>query len=180
MPDINIGQEIIDGCKQKNKQSQEDLYKACYVPFMKIGLRYAPSYEDAAEILNDTFLKIFTKIDSYTGNGNFIGWMRRILVNTAIDRIRQQKEETHVNIEDVSHKTEQHEETKFVIDEKQLLSAIRSLPAMHSKVFNLYAMEEYSHKEIADMLGITLELSRYYLFNARKMLQEKVAPLLNE
>ena len=180
MQTIEVKQEIIDGCRQKNKLAQETLYKLCYKPFMIICLRYALSYDDASDILQNSWIKIFTKIDGYTNNGNFVGWMRRIVVNTAIDFTREKKKDTNIDIENIKDIIDETEETKFVIDEKELLTMIRKLPAMHSKVFNLFAIEEYSHKEICELLGISVETSRWYLFNARKMLQEQLAKTVNE
>lgn len=106
--------------------------------------------------------------------------MRRILVNTAIDFTRKQKQKTEMRMEDVHENVGEEEENNFVVDEKRLIEAIRSLPEMHAKIFNMYALDNFSHKEIADALGIKEDLSRYYLSTARKQLKEKLAPFINE
>ena len=102
MLNITVATEIINNCKLKQPQAQEALYKLCYADFMKICLRYATSHDDASEILQDSWIKIFTKLDTYNNNGNFVGWMRRIIVNTAIDYTRVKKKDTNVDIEKTS------------------------------------------------------------------------------
>lgn len=176
MLNISIDIEIVNGCKQKQAKAQEALYKACYPVFMKICLRYA-AYDDAANILQDAFIKIFTKIDSYTGEGDIVGWMRRIVVNACIDFTRKNKKSSGVNIDNIPDVAEETEENKYVADKKQIIQMIRQLPEKHALVFNLYVMEEYSHQEIADSLSITVASSKWYLHEARKILQEKITNL---
>jgi RNA polymerase sigma-70 factor (ECF subfamily) len=122
------------------------------------------------------------KIETYKGSGDIVGWMRRIVVNSAIDHTRKEKQSTLVSMPDVPDQAETNEtnESKYVIDEKQLLVLIRELPKMQSLVFNLFVMEDYSHQEIADQLSITVALSKWYLFDARKMLQKKLAVYVND
>lgn len=179
MLQITIENDIVEGCKQKQQHAQEALYKTCYPAFMKICLRYA-AYDDAANILHDAFFKILTKIDSYTGSGDIAGWMRRIVVNTCIDFTRTKKSNSEVGIENIPDVAEDYEEQKYVVDENQLLNMIRQLPEKHALVFNLFVMEEYSHQEIADSLAITVASSKWYLFESRKMLQEKISKLKHE
>lgn len=149
---------------------------------MRICLRYTTSYEDAANVLQEAFIKIFLKIEGYKGSGDFVGWMKRIVVNTAIDHVRKQKVHGHLAMPEVPDQMDhtEEEESKYVIDEKQLLAMIRDLPRMQSMVFNLFVMEECSHQEIADQLEITVALSKWYLFDARKMLQKKIAVYVND
>jgi RNA polymerase sigma-70 factor, ECF subfamily len=179
---ISIDRAIVDGCLKRQPQAQEALYRACYPVFMKICLRYTDSYDDAANVLQDAFIKIFMKIETYTGSGDIVGWMRRIVVNSAIDYTRKEKNNALVSMPDVPDRIdfEEKDESKYVIDEKQLLVLIRELPKMQSLVFNLFVMEDYSHQEIADQLSITLALSKWYLFDARKMLQKKLAVYVND
>lgn len=178
MLNITIAPELINNCKLKQSQAQATVYRMCYADFMRICLRYTGSYEDAANVLHDAFIKIFTKIETYTGSGDFVGWMRRIIVNTGIDFSRSKKEMSNVPIESIPDMAEEQEETKFVVDEKHLLKLIRELPKKHALVFNLFIMEEYSHEEIAKMIDITVASSKWYLFSARKTLKEQVSKLL--
>jgi RNA polymerase sigma-70 factor, ECF subfamily len=179
---ISIDRAIVDGCLKRQPQAQEALYRACYPVFMKICLRYTDSYDDAANVLQDAFIKIFMKIETYTGSGDIVGWMRRIVVNSAIDHTRKEKSNSLVSMPDVPDQIdlEEKDESKYVIDEKQLLALIRELPKMQSLVFNLFVMEDYSHQEIADQLSTTVALSKWYLFDARKMLQKKLAVYVND
>jgi RNA polymerase sigma-70 factor (ECF subfamily) len=178
MLNIHIDQETINNCKRKQQQAQGAVYKLCYPDFMKICLRYTDSYEDAANVLHDAFIKIFTRIDTYTGTGDFVGWMRRIIVNTSIDYSRSKKLKNNISMDNIPDIAEEQEEQGFVVDEKHLLELIRELPQKHSLVFNLFVMENYSHDEIAKALDITVASSKWYLFCARKTLQEKVSKLI--
>ncbi|MFM9985418.1 MAG: RNA polymerase sigma factor [Flavobacteriales bacterium] len=181
MIQLQIDQETIEGCRKKQPQAQENLYRICYPVFMRICLRYTRSYDDAANMLQEGFIKILMRIDGYKGAGDFIGWMRRIIINTALDQVRKEKIVGHVvmaEVPDMEDK-ESEEESKFIIDEKQMLVLIRELPRTQSVVFNLFVMENYSHQEIADELLITVSSSKWYLFDARKILQKKLAHYVN-
>jgi RNA polymerase sigma-70 factor, ECF subfamily len=166
---------VIEGCRKGESKAQQELFRYCYPVFMKICLRYTKSYDDAANVLQDAFVKIFTRLNSYNERGDFVGWMKRIVVNTAIDHVRKRKKEMQVRIEQWPDiRSEEDEEPDFIVDEKQLLSMIRSLPDMQSTVFNLFVMENYSHHQIGEALGINIGQSKWYLHDARKMLREKI------
>lgn len=182
MINLTIDKTLIDGCLNRQPQAQEALYRSCYPIFMKICLRYTDSYDDAANVLQDAFIKIFVKMETYKGSGDIVGWMRRIVVNSAIDHTRKEKQGTLVSMPDVPDQIETDEtnESRYVVDENQLLIMIRELPKMQSLVFNLFVMEDYTHQEIADQLAITVALSKWYLFDARKMLQKKLAHYVND
>ncbi len=182
MINITIDRAIIDGCLKRQPQAQEALYRACYPVFMKICLRYTDSYDDAANVLQDAFIKIFTKLETFKGTGDIVGWMKRIVVNSALDYLRKEKTSGFVSMPEVPDSIDQDDSTpsKYVIDEQQLLLLIRELPKMQSLVFNLFVMEDYSHQEIADQLSITVALSKWYLFDSRKILQKKLAVYVNE
>lgn len=179
---IQLDREVVDACLNGQAQAQELLYRTCYPAFMKICLRYTESYDDAANVLQEAFIKIFMKIGDYKGSGDFIGWMRRIVVNTAIDHVRREKLKGHQSIQNVPEipDTAEDEFNKYVIDEKQLLKLIRELPKMQSLVFNLFVLEDYSHQMIADELSIKVSQSKWYLFDARKILQKKLAQYVND
>jgi RNA polymerase sigma-70 factor, ECF subfamily len=177
---IQINPEIIAGCKQKQPKAQEELYRACYTVFMKIAIRYSGSYDDAANILQESFMKIFINIDKFCGSGEFVGWMKRILVNTAIDYIKREKNYSSLNIDQaVSISEDEDAESRFVIDENAMLEAVRELPKMHLLVFNLFVMEEFTHQDIAEKLDITVASSKWYLFDARRILKKKLSVYVN-
>lgn len=179
MKEIEIPDHLIDGCRQKKPEAQEAVYKSVYTYFMKIGLRYTGNYDDASNILQDAFIKIFTRMDGYTGKGQFIGWMKRIVVNTAIDFIRREKQTQHMPLNAQHELLEEEEDLaeRFINDEKQLLSIIRELPTMHLMVFNLFVMDDCPHQEIAERLSISVASSKWYLFEARKILKKKLTQL---
>lgn len=179
MKEIEIPDQFIEGCRQKKPEAQEAVYKAVYAYFMKIGLRYTGNYDDASNILQDSFIKIFTRMDGYTGKGQFVGWMKRIVVNTAIDFVRREKQTLHMPLNAQHEMLEEEEELSehFIKDEKQLLSIIRELPTMHLMVFNLFVMDDCPHQEIAERLSISVASSKWYLFEARKILKKKLTQL---
>jgi RNA polymerase sigma factor (sigma-70 family) len=172
-------EEIIAGCRNKNRTFQEQLYKQYYSLFLKVCARYAKTMEDAEQLLNDGFLKIFTLMDQYKNTGAFGGWMRRIMVNTCLDYLKGSalKEEMtmHVNsipIEEsnIPISNEGMENIEF----KDLLKMIQTLPAMTRTVFNLFVFDGYNHKEIAERLEISEGTSHWHLHAARNTLQKKI------
>src|SRR4051812_13602924 len=139
-------EEIIAGCRQKNRALQEHLYKQYYSMFLKVCARYAKSMQDAEQLLNDGFLKIFTQIDNFKNTGAFGGWMQRIMVNTCLDYLRSTslKEEMIMHVKsipaeesNISVGNEGIENIEF----KELVKIIQSLPAMTRTVFNLFVFD---------------------------------------
>jgi RNA polymerase sigma-70 factor, ECF subfamily len=172
-------QEIIAGCRKKNRAIQEHLYKTYYSMFLKVCARYAKSMQDAEQLLNDGFLKVFTQVDNYKNTGSFGGWMQRIMVNTCLDYLRggSLKEEMimHVNSipaeeSNISVTNEGLEKMEF----KELLHIIQSLPTMTRTVFNLFVFEGFNHKEISEQLTISEGTSHWHVHQARNMLQKKI------
>lgn len=135
-------------------------------------LKYAQNYEDAEDILQDSFLLIFDKIDQYEGTGSFEGWLKRIAINVALQRYRQRKRLHIVREEEVESdvlvELEEEPETDF------LLGLIQQLPDQYRLVFNLYVLDHFSHKEIANMLNISVGTSKSNLSRARVILQQKI------
>ena len=137
-------------------------------------MRYAGNYDDAQDILQDGFLKVFEKIDQFGFKGAFEGWIRKIMVNTALERFRTNYQVININdnLKEVDH--EQTGDFTSDIDARELIRFVQELSPRYRIVFNLYAIEGYSHKEIADMLGITEGTSKSNLSRARDILQDKV------
>ena len=171
---ITIDEQIIKDCISNKREAQYALYKLCYQPFIRICLRYTKSKDEASEILNKAFLKIFQKLDTYNSEGSIVGWMQRVVVNTALDHLKsERKYYKQENIEDVSNEQFTEMETT-ALQSEDLLKMVRSLPTIQSQVFNLFGIEGYTHAEVAEKLDITEATSKWHLFNARKALQNMI------
>lgn len=153
---------------------QEALYRRFSAKMYAVCLRYAPRSEDADDILQDGFVKVYRNLEKYRGDGSFEGWMRRIFVNTAIEHFRKQHvvrpatEEQEATLTDGSWNAFDH------LAAKDILNLIRTLAPGYRQVFNLYAVEGYSHHEISEMLGISEGTSKSQLARAKAILQEKI------
>lgn len=167
-------EDIIEGCRQNNQDAQRLLYELFSERMFGVCLRYAGSREDAQDILHEGFIKIFGKIGQYEARGSFEGWIRRIMVNTAMEKYRNQSK--IVNIQDDSGELDRKFSTEMsdLNTVKELLSMIKELSPQYRIVFNLYAIEGYSHKEIGKMLEISEGTSKSNLSRARSILQDKV------
>lgn len=172
-------EEIIAGCRQKNRAFQEHLYKMYYSMFLKVCARYAKSMEDAEQLLNDGFLKVFTQIDKFNNTGSFGGWMQRIMINTCLDYLRSTalKEEMIMHVKSIPAEESNiavSNEGMEQIEFRELVNMIQSLPAMTRTVFNLFVFDGYNHKEIAVQLDISEGTSHWHVHQARSMLQKKI------
>ena len=164
--------ELIKGCIRHDRASQKLLYKQFYGYSMSICMRYTRNREDAYEVLNDAFMKVFTRIEQYDFKYAFKSWLRRILINTSIDCIKkEQKNRNQLGIEDlnlpshaISQDHKQHHE--------ELLMLVQQLSPAYRSVFNLFVMDGYDHKDIARMLGISVGTSKSNLAKARQRLKE--------
>lgn len=171
--------EIIAGCRDQNRAIQEHLYKMYYSLFLKICARYAKDMQDAEQLLNDGFLKIFTNVNKFGDQGSFEGWMKRIVVNTCLDYLRSKylKQEMVMHVHaipaeqsNLSISNEVFENLEF----KELVKVIQSLPTMTRTVFNLFVFEGYNHAEIAAQFNISEKTSQWHVHQARYLLQKKV------
>jgi RNA polymerase sigma-70 factor (ECF subfamily) len=146
---------------------------------VSVCIRYVTDRETARDVLQEGFIKLFNKIDSFSGTGAFGGWVRRIFVTTALEHLRQNDALKHsANLEDVGNYIENVEETVLQkISADDLMNCIAALADGYRTIFNLYAIEGYSHAEIAEMLGITEATSRSQFMRARKILQKNVLSL---
>jgi len=164
--------KLLDSCGKGNRTSQDRLYKEFYAYAMGVCLRYSRTREEAIEIVNDGFIKIFTNLHRYSRGLSFKGWLRKIMVNSAIDYFR--KNEKHYNSLDISRG--QYEITgASVLDqlaEEDIIAAIQRLPPSYRMVFNLYVIEGYKHEEIANQLNISEGTSKSNLAIARSKLQK--------
>ena len=165
--------EIIEGCQAKRRASQEELYRLYYGYAMSICIRYSKTEEEAAEILNSSFLKVFNKIDQISEPNAFKWWLRRIVINTSIDHKRKYENLNEDSYESAKA-TEKAAEAPYEGDliYEDILKAIRSLPRSQQVVFNMYVFEGYKHKEIGEKINIAESSSRAILANANKKLRK--------
>ena len=166
--------DLIRGCLDGNRRMQEELYRRFSPRMYAVCLRYASSSEEAEDILQEGFIKIFKKLGSYRGDGSFEGWIRRIFVNTAIEHFRRRR-----YLQPVTEKEENTIEGKYLsvldeLGEKDILELVRQLSPGYRTVFNMYVVEGYTHKEIGDMLGISEGTSKSQLSRAKVILQDMV------
>ena len=166
--------DIIQGCVSGKTEAQEALYKKYSGKLFGISLRYTKDYSAAEDVLHEAFIKILNHIASFKGTGSFEGWMRRIVINTALERFRKQFQ--MYSISDVSEEEDSLKYNHILTDiaAKDLLKLIQDLPTAYKMVFNLYAIDGYTHKEIGEILNISEGTSKSNLSRARKLLQSKI------
>ncbi|PJJ83129.1 RNA polymerase sigma factor [Mucilaginibacter auburnensis] len=165
---------LIRGCIDQDRRSQKQLYKAFYGFAMSICLRYTANRYEASEVMNMAFYKVLTNINAYDGNRSFKAWLGRILTNTAIDYYRSNLKTAY---------TEDLETAEHISDDavpynnlgyNDLLAMVQQLPQSYRTVFNLFAIDGYSHDEIAEMLSISEGTSKSNLFKARQKLKQMI------
>jgi len=158
---------------------QEEMYRRFSPRMYAVCLRYAGNAEEAEDILQEGFIKIFKKLDSFRGDGSFEGWVRRVFVNTAIEHFRRKR-----YLQPVTEREENTIEGKSMsaldgLAEKDILALIKELSPGYRTVFNMYVVEGYTHKEIGDMLGISEGTSKSQLSRAKVILQDMVRKYLD-
>ena len=173
--------QIIEGCVHSKTWAQKLVYEQYSSIMMGVCVRYASDRETARDLLQDGFIKVFSNIKTYTGTGSFGGWIRRIFVTTALEYLRKNdalKQSTSIDYYDYSI---ENMDVSILdkISADELMQCIEKLPTGYRTVFNLYAIEGYSHLEIAKMLHISENTSRSQFMRARKMLQKSVQTLNN-
>jgi len=164
--------QLIHKCSKNDTKAQAELYQLFSGKLFSVCLKYCKNYAEAEDNLQDAFVTIFDKISQYKHKGSFEGWLKRITINTALQRYRNQSvfeiiDDT--NIEDVEVTVEEDD-----VSLEFLLKIIQELPDRYRLVFNLYVLDDYSHKEIALMLEITTGTSKSNLARARKILKDKI------
>lgn len=169
---MNQLKSLIRGCRKGKRESQKELYAQFYNYAMSVCLRYSRNREEAQEIVNDGFMKVFTRLDKYNDSLSFQGWLRRIMVNSAIDFYR--RNEKHYNHMDIVHASDVSTNADSIsqLSEQEIMEAVQQLPPAYRMVFNLYAIEGYKHDEIAHKLGISAGTSKSNLAKARMKLKK--------
>jgi RNA polymerase sigma-70 factor (ECF subfamily) len=168
-------EQIVKGCLKKNPAAQRELYDLFAQKMMGVCVRYANNYEDAEDILQEGFIKVFEKINQFKATGPLGGWIRMIMINTALIHIRKNKKWQFS--EDVTEMVYLSNEEHSVLDEmaaEELLELIKTMPPGYKTVFNLFAIEGFSHKEIAEELGVSESTSKTQFLKAKAHLRKQI------
>ena len=169
--------ELVQGCLRENAQCQRAIFERYSARMMSVSLRYARNRSEAEDVLQEAFIKVFDNIEHFKFKGSLEGWIRRIVVNTAL-RYFSRKSITHelAGIENLPEPAAPPSAYSR-LGEEELMRMINQLPDGYRLVFNMYAIEGYNHKEISEMLGIKESTSRSQLVKARKLLQSQLEKL---
>lgn len=173
---MSENKNIINGCLKGNRRDQELLYRRYAPKLYAVCLQYSGNDEEARDILQEGFIKIFENLIHYKHEGSFEGWVRRIIVNTALEKYRSNHKLYRVDdIDTIPEPDAEPDNTDYAgLEAGDLLEIIRELPPKYRMVFNLYAIEGYSHKEISDLVKISEGTSKSNLSRARVILQRRV------
>lgn len=166
--------DLINGCLAGNRRMEEELYTRFSPRMYAVCLRYAGNSEEAQDILQDGFIKVYKKLDSFRGEGSFEGWVRRIFVNTAIEHFRRKRYLTPVTEKEENTIDGKYTSALDDLAAKDIMALVQALSPGYRTVFNMYVVEGYSHKEIADLLGISEGTSKSQLSRAKVILQDMV------
>jgi RNA polymerase sigma-70 factor (ECF subfamily) len=174
--------QLISGCKEGKAWAQKEIFERYASVMLSVCVRYVADRETAKDLLQEGFIKLYTKIDTYSGTGSFEGWIRRIFATTALEYLRQNDAlNQSVSIEDYSNLIADSNATILdKISADDLMECIAGLPDGYRTVFNLYAIEGYSHAEIGEMLAINESTSRSQFMRARNILQKKVQIIIGQ
>ncbi|MDW5289047.1 RNA polymerase sigma factor [Formosa sp. PL04] len=165
-------EQLIYNCKRNKLKAQSELYTLYASKLYSVSLKYSRNTAEAEDNLQDAFMTIFSKISQYKNKGSFEGWLKRITVNTALQRYREKGVFDIINEDIIDETVEVNDQEDISLD--YLLKLIQTLPNRYRLVFNLYVLDGYSHKDIADMLEISVGTSKSNLARARLFLQEKI------
>jgi len=169
---------LVKKCIEGDNRAQKKLFDLFAPKLFGVCLRYMKDHDLAQDTLQDGFVKIFTKLSDYNGKGSFEGWMRRIVVNTCLDQLRKdQKLKMNTSIDDVSFLVKDNHWIEEELTAKDLLKLVESLPDGYRVVFNMFAIEGYSHKEIAEQLNISENTSKSQFSRAKSHLRKKLIEL---
>ena len=164
---------ILEGCLRNDSVAQRELYNTYSPKMLAVCFRYAHSREDAEDMLQEAFIKVFTQLRTFENRGSFEGWIRRIVVHTCINTLMKNKKfNESVDLIHAASISIREETVPAVVQVKQIVDCIRSLPIGYRTVLNLYAIEGYSHREIAQLLDIEESTSRSQFTRAKGMLEE--------
>lgn len=178
--------QLLQDCKAGNRKAQYQLYRQCFAYLMGVCYRYKHNEADAAAMLNAGFLKILTNLDKYRPEVPFEAWSKRIMINTIIDEFRKNRKVRElIDYKDFTETDSYDDLVDFneaaqQFDAEELENLIKKLPPVSQKVFNLYAIDGYKHREISELLDINVGTSKWHLSFARKKLQEMLKDLMRK
>jgi RNA polymerase sigma-70 factor (ECF subfamily) len=183
---MNISAQLLADCQRGDRRAQFQLYQSCFSTLMSVGMRYKKDESESAAVVNVAFLKILKNLDKYQTKAPFQAWIRRIMINTVIDEFRKNRKVRelieHTDFEDFHN----HDDLVTLnvadlnFDAEELENMIKRLPPVSQKVFNLFAIDGFSHKEIGTMLGISDGTSKWHLSFSRKKLKEFIEAAMKE
>lgn len=168
---------LIAACLREERWAQKNLYETYYGKLLGVCVRYSNNTEDARDILNEGYVKVFRYLERYKVGTSLEGWMRRIMINTAIDFYRKEMRHKSDDLETAQYKISDEADVVSNFSAEEIMKVIQQLPPAYRAVFNLYAIEGLSHKEVAETLGITESTSRSNLVKARTKLKDLLAEL---
>lgn len=173
-------QQLIKGCLEGDRKAQQAVYKLLYGKMKVVCMRYTRDTDQALDVLQEGFIKVFQNMERYSGAGSFEGWVRRIMVNLSIDRFRKQKNDLlllngSMSIEDYEDEVEDEPEVESVdydFTPEQILEAMQHLSPAYKTVFNLYVFENYTHQDIAEALSISIGTSKSNFAKAKRNMKK--------
>ncbi|MDX2285757.1 MAG: sigma-70 family RNA polymerase sigma factor [Bacteroidia bacterium] len=168
--------ELVEGCQREDPKWQRLLYQQYYRLMFGVCLRYTDNRDDAQDILQEGFVKAFRNIRHFRSEGSFEGWLRRIMIHACIEHYRRKSRYFMVDIEE-ARQVGFEADALAALSRDEILGLIRELPPGYRTVFNLYAVEGYSHQEISEMLNISVGTSKSQLARAKKVLQDRITIL---
>lgn len=175
--DSQVTDEILKGCLKSDKKSQRQLYEMFAPLMLSVCRRYVSDFDSAQDVMIKAFMIVFDKLSQFRNEGSFEGWVRRIMVNESLSWLRKNKSMyLEVDIESANAAID-YDMISAQLNAEDLMTLIDALPFGYRTVFNLYAIEGYSHSEIANQLGINVNTSKSQLSRARALLQRKIADL---
>lgn len=163
---------ILEGCCQNDRHSQELLYRGFFPTMERMVRRYTQDDDQVIDILNNGFLRVFKKIDTFRNEGSLEGWIRKLIFHSVSDYFRSKKKDVKFLLYDEAPEIAQKANTDLYFED--LMKFVHELPDKHQKVFHLYAIEGFIHREIGQQLGMSENTSKWYLSEARKLLQKKI------
>jgi len=179
--------QLVDGCKSGSRTAQEEVFNSMYRRLLGVCMRYADDDDEAKDILQNGFIKVFKSVENYKGDGSLEGWVKRIVINTAIDNYRRKKVKPVVVDSELTDRLGSNMEEEVEDDSiyqqipiKAVLDAVQYLSPAYRTVFNLYVLEGYNHNEIAEMLTISVGTSKSNLSKARLNLRKMLKPLVDK
>jgi len=177
--ETEVLQDLVEGCRKRDARCQKELYQKYSGPMFRLLYRYTGEKKQAEDLLQDGFINVFTHIPELKKDVPFEPWCKRIMINLALEWIRSKQRFSVLSLDSVSEFSEEDPEMLQAITANELLECIAMLPPGYRTVFNMYALEGYSHQEIGKELGISENTSRSQFFKSRQVLQQVVRSKMN-